>query len=197
MPADAIAGLAEAVAGLVAALVEAIAGLVALAIELLFWLIQAIFGLIGKPRQIERPAWVIKRRERSAGRVIMGIVLLAAVSAFTVRHTLFTQIRFSHGGFSRPDQVTVTLIRDSERRDDVIENGKLLLFRGRWDHLVVSDPRYKPATIAIAGRRMDVRLEGLKSTREKATDAVLGKAAELLRERLSKPQDTATTPESP
>jgi hypothetical protein len=193
MPADAVAGLFEAVAALLQAMVEALILMIELAVELAFLLVELVLYLIGKSRRIGRPAWVVRRRQSPAGRIKSLVVAVLFFSAFaygTFQYFGYTRLSFSHNGFIGPDSVDVLLIRGETTRVAMIENGKLKVRRGRWDRLVVHDPRYQPSDFAITGRRMDLRLEKIQTTRDVATEAVIDKAADLLRKKFGKPDES-------
>jgi hypothetical protein len=193
MPADAISGLAEAIAALIQALVEILILAIQLAVELAFLAVEALLFLIGKARRLHRPGWVVRRRQSTAGRIksiIVAVLFSSAVAYGAFQYFGYTRLSFSQSGFSRPDGVEVVLIRDESSRIAVIEDGELKVRHGRWDRLVVRDPRYRPSDFAITGRRMDLRLEKIQTTREAATEAVVDKAAELLRKKFGKPDES-------
>lgn len=192
MPADAISGLAELIAALIQALVEGLILAIELAVELTFLAVEAVLFLVGKARRLQRPGWVIRRRT-AGDRIksfIVAVLFLSAVAYGTFQYFGYTRLSFSHSGFSRPDGVEVVLIRDEKTQVAVIEKGKLKLPRGSWDRLVVRDPRYRSSDFAISGRRMDLRLEKIQTTREAATEAVIDKAAELLRKKFGSGEES-------
>jgi hypothetical protein len=192
MPADAISGLAEAIAALVQALVEGLLLAIELAVELAFLAVEALLFLIGKARRFHRPGWVLRRR--SAGNRIKSFIIAAlfliTVAYGTFQYFGYTCLSFSHSSFSRPDGVEVMLIRDETSQFAVIEKGELKVLRGRWDRLVVRDPRYRSSDFAISGRRMDLHLDKIQTTREAATEAVIDKAAELLRKKFGSGEES-------
>lgn len=193
MPADAISGLAEAIAALIQALVEALILMIELAVELAFLLAELVLYLIGKSRRMARPAWIVRRRLSAARRIkslVIAVLFLSAIGYGTFQHFGYTRLSFSHNGFTRPDRVEVMLIRGETTQVALIEDGALKVRRGRWDRLVVRDPRYRPSDFAITGRRMDLRLEKIQNTRDVATEAVIDKAADLLRKKFGKPGES-------
>lgn len=180
---------ADAVAGLVVALVEGVLLLIQLVVEAIFLLIELLLRIRGKRRHLDRPDWVAHRRSSAAGRIkslVVAVLFSSAVAYVAFRYFGYTRLSFSHDGFSRPDRVDVMLIRDETSQPAVIEKGTLRVRRGRWDRLVVGDPRYQPSDFAITGRRMDLHLEKIQTTREAATEAVIDKAAELLRKKFDR-----------
>lgn len=190
MPADAISGLAEAIAALIQAMVEALILMIELAVELAFLLVELVFYLIGKSRRMARPDWIVRRRQSPAGRIkslVIAVLFLGAFAYGAFQYFGYTRLSFSQNGFSRPDGVEVTLVRGESTRVAMIEDGALKVRRGRWDSLLVRDPRYRPADFAISGRRMDLRLVKIQTTRDAATEAVIDKAADLLRKKFGKP----------
>jgi hypothetical protein len=193
MPADAVAGLLEAIAALLQAIVEALILMIELAVELAFLLVELVLYLIGKSRRIGRPAWVVRRRQSTAGRIkslITAVLFFSAIGYGAFQYFGYTRLTFSHNGTTRPDGIDVLLIHDETTRIAVIEKGSLKVRRGRWDRLVIRDPRYRPSDFAITGRRMDLRLEKIQTTRDVATEAVIDRAADLLRKKFGKPQES-------
>lgn len=200
MPADAISGLIEAVVALVEGIVQLISAAVEgtftlfeLVLEAACLLIELLLFLIGKGRRIGRPAWVVRRRQSPAGRIkslVIAVLFFSAIAYGTFLYFGYTRLSFSHGGISRPDSVEALLIRGETSHVAVIEDGKLKVRRGRWDRLVIRDTRYRPTDFAISGRRMDLRLEKIQTTRDAATEAVMDKAAELLRKKFGKPDES-------
>lgn len=196
MPADAIAGFFEAVAGLVQAIAELLSsaaeGTVTLfefLVEGVFLVIQFLFFIVGRGRTIGRPAWIVRRRQSPADRMkslVIAVLFLGTIAYGAFQYFGHTRLSFSQNGFSRPDGVEVTLVRGEVTKLAVIENGELKVLRGRWDRLVVRDPRFRPADFAISGRSMDLRLEKIQTTRDAATEAVIGKAADLLRKKFGR-----------
>lgn len=191
MPADAISGLAELIAALIQALIEGLILAIELVVELTFLAVEAILFLVGKARRLQRPGWVIRRRT-AGDRIksfIVAVLFLSAVTYVTFQYFGYTRLSFSSNGFIRPDGVEVMLIRDEKTQVALIQEGKLKLPRGRWDRLVVRDPRYRASDFAISGRRMDLRLEKIQTPRDAATDAVIDKAAELLRKKFDRGEE--------
>lgn len=117
----------------------------------------------------------------------VAALMQAMVEALVLGYNRFS---FSHNGFSRPDSVGVMLVRGETTQVAMIENGKLKVLRGRWDRIEILDPRYQASGFAISGRRMDLHLEKLQTTRDAATEAVIDKAAELLRKKFGKPDES-------
>jgi hypothetical protein len=192
MPADAVAGLFEVVAALLQAIVEALILMIELAVELGLLLVELVLYLIGKSRRMARPSWVVRRRESAAGRIkslVIAVLFLSAIGYGSFQCFGYTHLSFSHNAFIRPDRVEVMLIRGESIRSAMIEDGILKVRRGRWDRLVVHDPRYHPSDFAITGRRMDLHLEKIQTTREAATEAVIDKAAELLRKKFDRGEE--------
>jgi hypothetical protein len=199
MPADALSGLAEAIAALIQALVEALLLIAELIVELAFLLVELVLFLIGRGRGIGRPDWIGRRRASGAGRIkslVIAVLFLSAGAYFAFQSFGYTRLTFTENGFSRPDGVTVVLVRGESTRDATIERGNLKVRRGRWDRLIVRDARYHPSDFAITGRRMDLRLEKIQTTREAATEAVVDKAAELLRKKFGKAREPGTSEDS-
>lgn len=202
MPADAISGLIEAVVALVEGIVQLISAaaegtftLFELVLEAAFLLVELLLFLIGKGRRIGRPGWVVRRRESPASRIkslVVAILFFSVIGYGAFQYFGYTRLSFSHNGFTRPDGVDVLLIQDETTQVAVIEKGALKVRRGRWDRLVVRDPRYQPSDFAISGRRMDLHLEKLQTTRDAATEAVIDKAAELLRKKFGAADETKT-----
>lgn len=195
MPADAISGIFEAVF----ALIELLGLAIELMVEVVFLLIELVCHLFGKRRRITRPAWIERRRAAGGSRrasVVLASLLLSAVAFFVFLFWGYTRLNFSSGGFTRPDGVSVVLFRNETSKPAIIERGKLTVLRGRWDRLEVHDPRYRPASFTIAGRRMDLTLEKIPTPGDTATKAVLKKAADMLREKLGKPEKAAAPTET-
>ena len=200
MPADAISGLIEAVVALVEGIVQLISAAVEgtftlfeLVLEAACLLIELLLFIIGKGRRIGRPAWVVRRRQSPAGRIkslVIAVLFFSAIAYGTFQYFGYTRLSFSHGGIARPDSVDVMLIRGEASQVAVIEDGKLKILRGRWDRLVVHDPRYQPSDFAITGCRMDLHLDKIQTTREAATEAVIDKAAELLRKKFGSGEES-------
>jgi hypothetical protein len=205
MPADAIAGFFEAVTGLVQAIAEllssAVEGTVTLfelLVEGVFLVIQFLFFIVGRARTIGRPDWIVRRRQSPASRIkslVIAVLFLGAFAYGAFQSFGYTRLSFSQNGFSRPDGVEVTLVRGESTRVAMIEDGALKVRRGRWDSLLVRDPRYRPADFAISGRRMDLRLVKIQTTRDAATEAVIDKAADLLRKKFGQPRESKPTEE--
>ena len=180
---------ADAVAGLVVALVEGFLLLIQLVVEGIFLLIELLLWLRGKRRHLDRPDWVARRRNPAANRVkslVLAGLIVAAAGYCAFQYWGFTRMAFFSGGFVRPDGVTVRLIRDGGTGYATIEDGKLKVLRGRWDRIEILDPRYQASGFDISGRRMELRLEKIQTTREAATEAVIDKAAELLRKKFDR-----------
>jgi hypothetical protein len=199
MPADALSGLAEVIAALIQAMVEALLLIAELIVELAFLLVELVLFLIGRGRGIGRPDWIGRRRASGASRIkslVVAVLFLSAGSYLAFQSFGYTRLSFTQGGFSRPDGVELVLIRDETSQVAVIADGKLKVRRGRWDRLVVRDARYHPADFTITGRRMDVKLEKIQTTREAATEAVVDKAAELLRKKFGKDREPDSTEDS-
>lgn len=189
MPADAVAGLLEAVIGLVVALVEGFLLLIELVVEAIFVLVELVLWLFGKRRHLDRPGWVADRRNSATSRVksmVLAAVIVAAAGYGAFQYWGFTRMAFFSGGFVRPDGITVRLIRDGGTGYATIEDGKLKVLRGRWDRIEILDPRYQASGFDLFGRRMDLRLERIQTTREAATEAVIDKAVELLRKKFDR-----------
>jgi hypothetical protein len=194
MPADAITGIFEAVFALFEILIEALVLAIELAAEVVCLLVELLCYLFGKRRRITRPAWIERRRAANGSRkgsIILASLFLAAAGFFAWQFRGFTRLNFSSNGFTRPDGVSVVLFRNETSQPAIIERGKLTVLRGRWDTLKVRDARYRPASFAIAGRRMDLTLEKIPTTRETATKAVINKAADMLREKLGNAEKAA------
>jgi hypothetical protein len=187
MPADAISGLAEAVAALMQAMVEALVLIIELVIELVFLFVELVLFLIGRSHRMGRPGWVVRRRQSPAGRIkslVVAVLFLAAGGFAAFQYFGYTRLSFSHNGFTRPDSVGVMLVRGESTQVAMIENRKLKVRRGRWDRIEILDPRYQASGFDISGRRMDLRLEKIQTIRKAATEAVIDKAAELLRQKI-------------
>jgi len=193
MPADAVAGLLEAIAALIQAVVEALILMIELAVELAFLLAELVLYLIGKSRRMARPAWILRRRLSAASRIkslVIAVLFLSAIGYGSFQYFGYTRLSFSHNSFTRPDRVEVMLIRGETTQVATIEKGTLKFRRGRWDRLVVRDPRYRPSDFAITGRRMDLRLEKIQTTRDVATEAAVNKAADFLQKKFGKPEES-------
>lgn len=192
MPADAVAGLFEAVIGLVVAMVEGFVLLIQLVVEAIYLLIELLLRLRGKRRHLDRPDWVARRRHTAASRIksmFLACLIVAAVGFGAFQYWGFTRMAFFSGGFVRPDGITVRLIREGGTGYATIEDGKLKVLRGRWDRIEILDPRYQPSGFDISGRRLDLHLDKIQTTREAATEAVIDKAAELLRKKFDRPAE--------
>lgn len=193
MPADAVAGLLEAIAALIQAVVEALILMIELAVELAFLLAELVLYLIGKSRRMARPAWILRRRLSAASRIkslVIAVLFLSAIGYGSFQYFGYTRLSFSHNAFTRPDRVEVMLIRGETTQVATIEKGTLKVRRGRWDRLVVRDPRYRPSDFAITGRRMDLRLDKIQTTRDVATEAAINKAADFLQKKFGKPEES-------
>jgi hypothetical protein len=200
MPADAVAGLFEAIAALLQAIAElaalAVEGtvtLIELAIEGIFLVIELAFLLIGKRRSIGRPAWVVRRRQSTAGRIkslITAVLFIGSIAYGAFQYFGYTRLSFSQSGIFQPNSVEALLIRGETTQVAVIEKGELKVRRGRWDRLVIRDTRYRPDEFTLSGRRMKLRLENIQTTRDVATKAVIDKAADLLRKKFGKPEES-------
>lgn len=193
MPADAVAGLLEAIAALLQAVVEALILMIELAVELAFLLAELVLYLIGKSRRMARPAWILRRRLSAASRIkslVIAVLFLSAIGYGSFQYFGYTHLSFSHNAFTRPDRVEVMLIRGETTQVATIEKGTLKVRRGRWDRLVVRDPRYRPSDFAITGRRMDLHLDKIQTTRDVATKAAINKAADFLQKKFGKPEES-------
>lgn len=200
MPADAVAGLFEAITALIEAMVEAMILAVELMVEGIVLLVELALLLVGRRRSIRRPGWIVRRRQSPASRLkslVIAVLFLAAAGYGACQYWGFTRLDFTSGGFSRPDGVNVLLVRDGTSKPATIERGKLKVLRGRWDRIEILDSRYQASGYDLTGRRMDLRLEKIQTTREIATEAVIEKAADLLRKKFGPSRDTAAPKDAP
>lgn len=193
MPADAVAGLLEAIAALIQAVVEALILMIELAVELAFLLAELVLYLIGKSRRMARPAWILRRRLSAASRIkslVIAVLFLSAIAYGSFQYFGYTRLSFFHNALTRPDSVDVMLIRGGSTQVAVIEKGELKVRRGRWDQLVIRDTRYRPDEFTLSGRRMKLRLEKIQTTRDVATEAAINKAADFLQKKFGKPEES-------